>query len=142
MQVRRQEHRHWVHVVGTPYDLQEWTRSDALEQGIGCPRIGRSETQTDTRSPCPACTYLNERDAPRCVLCNTPLASAAASSSFFGAAQEEEDKKIEIGSVMFNNRLFDRPFDLYDDEQDKVRTSIDVSFVLFYFADGPASTYQ
>jgi hypothetical protein len=35
--VARQEHRLWVHVVGTDCDLQEWTMPDPEDQGVGCP---------------------------------------------------------------------------------------------------------
>eukprot|EP01062_Namystynia_karyoxenos_P039074 TRINITY_DN2841_c0_g1_i1.p1 TRINITY_DN2841_c0_g1~~TRINITY_DN2841_c0_g1_i1.p1 ORF type:complete len:4290 (+),score=1351.18 TRINITY_DN2841_c0_g1_i1:81-12872(+) len=35
--VQRSSHRHWVHVVGTEYDLAEWTEPDPAEIGAGCP---------------------------------------------------------------------------------------------------------
>jgi hypothetical protein len=36
--VRRQEHRFWVHVVGTAFDLQEWDKPPHDDQGVGIPR--------------------------------------------------------------------------------------------------------
>jgi hypothetical protein len=37
--VSRQSHRHWVHVVGTSFDLIEWDEYEPLDQGIACPTI-------------------------------------------------------------------------------------------------------
>lgn len=37
--VARQSHRHWVHIVGTEYDLMEWDEYDPLDQGVGAPKI-------------------------------------------------------------------------------------------------------
>ena len=37
--VHRSEHRHWVHIVGTPYDVVEWDEHDPRDQGINQPRI-------------------------------------------------------------------------------------------------------
>eukprot|EP00658_Telonema_sp_P-2_P026220 TRINITY_DN2057_c0_g2_i1.p1 TRINITY_DN2057_c0_g2~~TRINITY_DN2057_c0_g2_i1.p1 ORF type:complete len:257 (-),score=71.88 TRINITY_DN2057_c0_g2_i1:26-796(-) len=37
--VSRTAHRHWVHVVGTPYDLVEWDSHDPSDQGIFQPMI-------------------------------------------------------------------------------------------------------
>lgn len=40
-EVLRHQHRHWVQVVGTPYDLMEWTAPNIKENdcGEGCPEI-------------------------------------------------------------------------------------------------------
>ena len=35
--VVRQTHRHWVHVVGTDYDLIEWDEPDPKDHGVGAP---------------------------------------------------------------------------------------------------------
>ena len=37
--VSRQSHRHWVHVVGTEYDMMEWDEYDPQDQGVGAPKI-------------------------------------------------------------------------------------------------------
>lgn len=37
--VSRTAHRHWVHVVGTPYDLIEWDAHDPVDQGVFQPMI-------------------------------------------------------------------------------------------------------
>jgi hypothetical protein len=37
--VKRQSHRHWVHIVGTEYDLVEWDEPAPLDQGVGAPKI-------------------------------------------------------------------------------------------------------
>lgn len=40
-EVMRHQHRHWVHVLGTPFDLKEWTAPNTAENqaGIHCPTI-------------------------------------------------------------------------------------------------------
>lgn len=40
-EVLRHQHRHWVQVVGTPYDLMEWSAPNTKENDCGesCPRI-------------------------------------------------------------------------------------------------------
>eukprot|EP00007_Cunea_sp_BSH-02190019_P002035 CAMPEP_0174243902 /NCGR_PEP_ID=MMETSP0417-20130205/33274_1 /TAXON_ID=242541 /ORGANISM="Mayorella sp, Strain BSH-02190019" /LENGTH=237 /DNA_ID=CAMNT_0015323499 /DNA_START=1 /DNA_END=711 /DNA_ORIENTATION=- len=35
--VMRQEHRLWVHLIGTNYDLQEWDEPATEDQGVGVP---------------------------------------------------------------------------------------------------------
>lgn len=45
--VVRQEHRHWVHVVGTDYDLHEWDPPKPDRQGVGAP-------VSDAAPPAPA----------------------------------------------------------------------------------------
>ncbi|CUG89319.1 zinc finger protein, putative [Bodo saltans] len=37
--VRRSLHRHWIHIVGTPYDVVEWDTTDPEDQGVHQPRI-------------------------------------------------------------------------------------------------------
>jgi hypothetical protein len=32
--VVRQQHRHWVHVVGSDYDLIEWDAPDVVKMGV------------------------------------------------------------------------------------------------------------
>jgi hypothetical protein len=37
--VRRSLHRHWIHIVGTPYDVVEWDTTDPEDQGVHQPRV-------------------------------------------------------------------------------------------------------
>jgi len=57
--VQRTMHRHWVHIVGTPYDLLEWDAPNPRDQGVHMPE---SEMMG---SPCSACG-----DVGRCWLCS------------------------------------------------------------------------
>jgi hypothetical protein len=36
--VAKQQHRQWIHVVGTEYDLIEWDEPNTSDQGVGCPK--------------------------------------------------------------------------------------------------------
>lgn len=48
-EVLRHQSRHWVQVVGTPYDLMEWTAPNIKDNecGEGCPRIMAGEWPTE-----------------------------------------------------------------------------------------------
>ncbi|AAZ13558.1 hypothetical protein, conserved [Trypanosoma brucei brucei TREU927] len=37
--VSRSRNYHWVHIVGTPFDVVEWTPHDPLDQGVGAPLV-------------------------------------------------------------------------------------------------------
>ncbi|KAF8285120.1 hypothetical protein TcBrA4_0033550 [Trypanosoma cruzi] len=37
--VMRHEHRHWVRIVGTPFDIIEWTAPSPLDQGVYSPLV-------------------------------------------------------------------------------------------------------
>ncbi|RNF03803.1 hypothetical protein TraAM80_05547, partial [Trypanosoma rangeli] len=41
--VMRHRHRHWVHVVGTPFDVMEWTAPSPLDQGVHTPLVLQGE---------------------------------------------------------------------------------------------------
>jgi hypothetical protein len=59
--VATQKHRHWVHVVGTDYELMEWDAPKGLDIGVGGPEpltlavAGGQESGWN----CPQCTMLN-----------------------------------------------------------------------------------
>lgn len=42
--VSQQQHRLWVHLVGTDCDLQEWDEPDPLDQGVGAPVEWRGDS--------------------------------------------------------------------------------------------------
>lgn len=87
--VTRQEHRNWVKVIGTDFELIEWDDpTDAMNQGIGAPIVYKApilsaiESNADGESAelkmyweCPACTCANfNGDKPNalCDVCGTP----------------------------------------------------------------------
>jgi hypothetical protein len=47
--VRRDENRHWVNLMDLPYELQEWSAEDMVDQGVYCPvhSKGASEEKDD-----------------------------------------------------------------------------------------------
>jgi hypothetical protein len=45
--VLRNQHRNWVHIVGTEYDLQEWDKPKAADQGVGAPIEAPAELKAD-----------------------------------------------------------------------------------------------
>jgi len=89
--VLRSQHRHWVHIVGTEYDLQEWDKPKAIDQGVGVPKeppkqeeIKPNELgqiclvcgQVNKCFACETCTVMNcgvgVAPGTLCTLCGTP----------------------------------------------------------------------
>jgi hypothetical protein len=64
--VRRSKNMHWVHVVGTQYDLVEWTPPDPMNQGLNCP-------QTISAPPCEICGLKGQCWHARLHLVEVPL---------------------------------------------------------------------
>ncbi|RNF23641.1 uncharacterized protein Tco025E_02741 [Trypanosoma conorhini] len=52
--VMRHRHRHWVHVVGTPFDVIEWTAPSPLDQGVHVPLVLQGEL---SQEPVHAASY-------------------------------------------------------------------------------------
>lgn len=67
--VLRNQHRHWVHIVGTEYDLQEWDKPKPTQQGIGEPKYappGEQKPKNDADQICLRCGQIN-----KCFTCET-----------------------------------------------------------------------
>ena len=45
--VAKQQHRQWIHVVGTEYDLIEWDEPNTSDQGVGCPKAPEQESAAE-----------------------------------------------------------------------------------------------
>jgi hypothetical protein len=43
--VRRDENRHWVNLMDLPYELQEWTAEDMIDQGVYCPIHSKGDSE-------------------------------------------------------------------------------------------------
>lgn len=73
--MRREEHRLWVHVVGTECDLIEWDEPDPEKQGVGMPQVVEKEVAAAPAQAlfwvCGACSSWNE-GGESCSVCQTP----------------------------------------------------------------------
>lgn len=126
--VARQEHRLWVNIIGTDFELVEWDDpTDALDQGVGAPvlYVRGAETQaTDGAAfedlkmywECPACTCANfNGDNPRavCDVCATPRVPRAP------APPQQESKQSDgptVDGFTYLGKTFSRAFDPYSEE--------------------------
>ncbi len=110
--VSRQQHRHWVHVVGTPYDLVEWDEPSPSDLGVGCPVAAPAPTPPARKSAAQNLSALlgfaedqcilalaetgdDEENAASLLLANggrMPSATPAARESAPAAMDEDEDE--------------------------------------------------
>ncbi|RMX67281.1 hypothetical protein DD238_002126 [Peronospora effusa] len=126
--VARQEHRLWVSIVGTDFQLVEWDDPTLeLDQGVGAPvmyepeNVGNSSDQGDNSQDlkmyweCPACTSANfNGDDPNalCEVCATPRIAQL--------SRQKEEEKSEIPSdygFRYLGEVFSRPFDIYAEKE-------------------------
>jgi hypothetical protein len=143
--VRRQEHRFWVHVVGTAFDLQEWDKPPHEDQGVGIPRAlppdpdpaqaaaaASALTQICLRCgavgrcwACEACTFVNCNAgmAPTtpCQMCGRPRGGEAAAQAAQSQqrrrrpGEEEAPPAPPIERAEYNGVRYDRKFDPYSE---------------------------
>lgn len=124
--VARQEHRLWVNIIGTDFELVEWDDpTDPIDQGVGAPvlyvRGTEMQAGDDSASEelkmyweCPACTCANfNGDKPNavCDVCATPRVARVPPPS-------QADKKEEPGvpGYVYLGKTFSRPFDPYSED--------------------------
>ncbi|KAF1780686.1 P-loop containing nucleoside triphosphate hydrolase [Phytophthora cactorum] len=130
--VARQEHRLWVNIVGTDFQLVEWDDpTDEVDQGVGAPvvyepgSVGNSDDPNDNPQElkmyweCPACTCANfNGDNPNaaCDVCGTPRVARAPPQPSRG---NQEEKPTQPGDDGFRylGKAFSRPFDIYSEEE-------------------------
>jgi thiol-disulfide isomerase/thioredoxin len=106
--VRRSKNMHWVHVVGTQYDLVEWTPPDPMNQGLNCP-------QTISAPPCEICGLKGQ-----CWSCKTPSCRGAivCSSSRCGvcrAPKSQSESAEAISQAWFQGVEYCREINVYDE---------------------------
>ncbi|KAE9011489.1 hypothetical protein PF007_g10769 [Phytophthora fragariae] len=129
--VARQEHRLWVNIVGTDYQLVEWDDpTHEIDQGVGAPVVyepgtgGGSDNPTEDPQElkmyweCPACTCANfNGDNPNatCEVCGTPRIARAPPQQ----SRETEEKPKQAGDDGFRylGTTFSRPFDIYSEKE-------------------------
>ncbi|KAG1698490.1 hypothetical protein DVH05_015030 [Phytophthora capsici] len=130
--VARQEHRLWVNIVGTDFQLVEWDDpTHEIDQGVGAPVTYEPGTAGSSADPsespeelkmyweCPACTCANfNGDNPNatCDVCGTPRVAHAPPAPSRG---KPEDKPKQPGDDGFRylGKVFSRPFDIYSEEE-------------------------
>lgn len=69
--VARQRHRHWVHVVGTEYDLVEWDEPQPADLGVGTPLAAQAivEVPAARRSAAARLAELLSASEEACLAC-------------------------------------------------------------------------
>jgi thiol-disulfide isomerase/thioredoxin len=107
--VRRSRYMHWVHVIGTQYDLVEWTPPDPMNQGLNCP-------STITAAPCEICGLRGQ-----CWACKTPSCRGAivCSSNRCGICRAPKSQAAEapeaISQAWFQGIEYCREINVYDE---------------------------
>jgi len=127
--VLRNQHRNWVHIVGTEYDLQEWDRPKAADQGVGAPTESKVEEagkiclrcgKTNQCFQCEACTVVNceVELAPetQCSVCGTPRGGKMEEMPRIFGRTEKKEPAVKADRAIYNGVLFSRAFDPYSDE--------------------------
>ena len=128
--VMRQEHRLWVHIVGSAYDLIEWDKPTVVDQGLGAPAPPSKEEAADPGQiclrcgdvgncwDCKTCTVWNCGTAKtvgvRCDVCGTPKGGINQPNMF---GNEQEQIKVETTEVMYNGVVYNRPYDPFSEEE-------------------------
>jgi hypothetical protein len=127
--VARQEHRLWVNIVGTDFQLVEWDDpTHEIDQGVGAPAVYDPGTAGEADDPsgnsqelkmyweCPACTCANfNGDNPNatCNVCGTPRVARASPQP----SQEETPKQPGDDGFRYLGKVFSRPFDIYSEKE-------------------------
>ncbi|GMF14309.1 unnamed protein product [Phytophthora lilii] len=130
--VARQDHRLWVNIVGTDFQLVEWDDpTHEIDQGVGAPTVYEPGTAGSSDDPndnphelkmyweCPACTCANfNGDNPNatCEVCGTPrIARAQPQAS--RESQEEKPKQPGDDGFRYLGKTFSRLFDIYSEKE-------------------------
>jgi len=141
--IARSTHRHWVNVVGTPYELQEWDIPDSADQGLGVPTVPPPPPNPQDSLPCSfcgqsgagcwqcsRCTVINcvltvaiddERSLDTCGTCGSSRSDAREppqeQQGQTGGRRPKAPKKVVGGDeVIYNGVTYNRAYDIYDKE--------------------------
>ncbi|CAH0482965.1 unnamed protein product [Peronospora belbahrii] len=125
--VARQEHRLWVNIVGTNFQLVEWDDPTfEMDQGVGAPSMYEPESVGDCDNlgdnsqelkmywECPACTCANfNGDNPNamCEVCGTPRVARAPPQP--RGNENGSSKQPGADGFCYLGETFSRPFDIY-----------------------------
>ncbi|KAG2527068.1 hypothetical protein JM18_003170 [Phytophthora kernoviae] len=130
--VARQEHRLWVNIVGTDFQLVEWDDpTHEIDQGVGAPVVYEPGTTDSSDNPnenpqemkmyweCPACTCANfNGDNPNatCEVCGTPRVARAPPPPS-GPSSNDKPKQPGDDGFRYLGKIFSRPFDIYSEDE-------------------------
>jgi len=135
--VATQQHRNWVHVVGTPYDLLLWDEPDDNDQGVEAPKdVSASTVPTDSsngaateaRWQCTSCTFMNSHVAQKCQMCDSPKPAPQAAQQAPrppgqgpspGGEEEVDLQQKSPSAIKYRDVLYDRSIDPFDKESMK-----------------------
>ena len=110
--VALQQHRSWLHIVGTQFDVIEWDKPDNAALGLAFPEALKDPEPPSVAAmnggvwQCSACTFINA-SGTECEMCGSAMSFAQ------DANQKKEEKSA---AVQFEGERFDRPFDPFDEE--------------------------
>ncbi|KAI9918712.1 hypothetical protein PsorP6_012156 [Peronosclerospora sorghi] len=130
--VARQEHRTWINIVGTDYQLLEWDDpTDEIDQGVGAPVVCTSEVSPNSNDPssdsqelkmyweCQACTCANfngDNPSATCQVCDTPRL-ARAQQELSRKKEDPNAKASRANGFRYLGQIFSRPFDIYAEKE-------------------------
>ena len=135
--VSRQQHRHWVHVVGTEFDLMEWDAPTAKDQGVGAPAPPVDSTQSaelekfcfQGNAGCAGCWQCANCTMYNCDTRATQVMTAAMRRTLErrpqrcnmcetprGQGPPPPETKLSEDDVVYGGVMFTRKFDPYSGE--------------------------
>ncbi|CAK9107070.1 Calmodulin [Durusdinium trenchii] len=142
--VANQQHRNWVHVVGTKYDLLLWDEPQDNDQGIEAPKdvtdpadaagtTGSSGNNPDGTWTCAACTFRNPSTAAdaTCQVCGSSRAQqlqqarqqrrqqGAGGGGGPGGDQQQEEEDTSPKRIEHLGKLYDRVLNPFDEDNIK-----------------------
>ena len=102
--INRHKHRHWVHIVGTEYDLAEWDEPNPANLGAGfpreIPRMGESDEEVARRLQA-----AEDRSAAPQVMWQTKR------------RKDDEEPYVDLErGVIYNGTHYTRPIDAYSED--------------------------
>jgi thiol-disulfide isomerase/thioredoxin len=108
--VARHENRHWVHIVGTVYDLCEWTAPNALDQGVHAPVSASQGTA------CSQCGVIGA-GCWACERCHSVICGHMPPFCQCRTRKPEtpETEEEPIGEATYRGVLYNRPFSINDE---------------------------
>ena len=95
-----QVERLWVKIIGTQYELMEWTESI---DGIGCPQVLSTQTERKMYWQCHVCTYGNlngHETEPVCEMCQTKM-------------KNDDENENQVSGFTFQGKEFNQAHDIY-----------------------------
>ena len=124
----------WVHIVGSEFEIQEWTEVEestdektVIRQGLGCPELllppeeGAPPTTTTTTMmywECSICTCVNyngDVENPVCEACSSPRDNNTGSASYESKAIAKEPG-LTVPTTTMGSMRYTRAVNIYSQE--------------------------